>query len=210
MRDYNSKDCLNTSSVSFITPCKALNKYMNDPYSVFNENIIPISPMPEVPPMSPVPPTPPLPTIQMPPFPPRPMIGSKARFKVPQTLMISADKYPWNTEVIEGNAIEHNDGSTLIMLEPNTTFEYSFISLTTTGRDEEVQAGESILLSEDGDLRLIDFNLVMGNGLNNIMVERNGRFTTKNSPVLLVVQFNLVPAGIQGLTEANLMIAEIL
>lgn len=204
LRNCRNKCCFNSSQGQFLTPCDALNKYINDPCSIFNITVVPTGSVP----LNPIVPV--LPPLPMPPFPVGPMIGSRALFRAPTNLLTSGDDYMWNTELLEGDAIEHVDGSISISLKPNTTFEYSFISLTTNRMDEEIQAGAVLLLAEDGTPRDIGFNFVMGNGLNNIMVEISRRFTTRNAPVTFNITFALFSASRQGFTEATLMLAEIL
>lgn len=80
-----------------------------------------LPPIPLVPPVPPIPPIPPVP-----PVPPAPVL---ARGVFESGVRIAGGMlYPFNTVLIEGNSINHVNGSAEIILAPNSTYSFNWTS----------------------------------------------------------------------------------
>lgn len=181
----------NSSLVSqILSPCDILNQYLIDPCSIFNGTIIPAPPIPQ-----PLPPIPP-----MPPLPPGPLRGF-GEFRAPIQQLDSGDFYVFNTVAIQGNEIEHMDGTTQILLTPNTTYQFNYITDTVLAVNS---AGIAIVFDLNGvhlqnTVTEVD-NIIAGVP---VMTQANGQFMTGNNPGILQVRFISQPGNI-GSTNATL------
>lgn len=162
-------------------------------------------PCPPITPTGPMPPMPPMPPI--PPIPPGP-IGSIGQFQAPEELLTNNSPYIFNTINIQGNAIAHVDGTSDIILAPNTLYEFAWEnSSTAQGLIPNYVVGARLLLNNI--LVPGSENTAMGDGIANTMASANGMFMTGNMQSILRL-VHLTTLGPGDFTSATLTIAEVL
>lgn len=158
--------------------------------------ISPTGPMPPGPPMPPIPPMPPG---------PGPFMGA-AQFESTVTAFINNGfVYRFNTINIQGNAIQHIDGTSDIILAPNTLYEFAWENSAQVTAD--VASGAVLLLNNvpvPGSE-----NTVAGAAFTDVTARANGRFMTGNAESILNLVYVVNPVFESIDQGATLMLATV-
>lgn len=105
----------------------------------------PVCPPLPPPPIPPIPPVPPLPPV--PPVPPGPFTGD-AQFQSLRNMPIrDGQDYLFNTVILRGNAINHVDGTSQIILAPNTEYVFAWRTDTISNVIPDVTVGASLIVN---------------------------------------------------------------
>lgn len=183
IKPYCSSDCCNQCGKCFCCNCCCCCC-----------PIVPTGPMPPMPPLPPIPP--PIPG------------GNFAQFNAPTQVLDDGELYRFNLINIQGDPVQFDPATGHIILKPNTTYRYSYVTETIL---------QGVVPSDLENALVLNNASILGteSTANNVqpgvltVLQSNGQFVSTPNQNILRLGFSTNPP-VQGETSATLTIEEVL